>query len=148
MNERLKRFHDQQDHIDEYPFKETVYQKAYREIAAGMKTSHWIWYIFPQLKSLGYSSTAKEYGISDFNEACDYLRDPILFTRYYDMVKLVADKLAEGIDVLTLMGSDTDAKKLASSLTLFQLAAQKLAESEKNPSHQIFLILITIVRKY
>lgn len=80
----LQRFHDAQ---------KSDYQKAHDEIASGRKQSHWIWYIFPQLKSLGLSDTAQRYGIADFKEACDYLNDPILFERYLTMVKLINDQL-------------------------------------------------------
>lgn len=119
----LKRFHDMQ---------KKDYSKAYQEIKSGGKISHWIWYIFPQLKSLGFSSMSKEYGIKDLNEVCAYLKDPLLFSHYLDIVKLVNQKLRENIPVTVLMGSYTDASKLASSLTLFQEAAHFLANSEEN----------------
>ncbi len=91
----------------------------------GKKSSHWIWYIFPQLKELGYSDTAKFYGLLDLNEACAYLSDAILFAHYQAMTALVLEKLNQGIDVETLMNGEGDAGKLSSSVTLFQLACKK-----------------------
>lgn len=117
----LKRFHDAQN-------SRTGYKQAEREIQAGRKTSHWIWYIFPQLKSLGVSQNAKFYGISDMNEACSYLKDPVLFKRYAHMVQLIEQQLTH-IPLDTLMGGNTDAKKLTSSLTLFRAAAAHLSST-------------------
>lgn len=112
------------------------YNQAKMEIQSGRKTSHWIWYIFPQLKSLGYSENAKFFGISDLNEACEYLKDPVLFKRYHQMVQLVEQQL-QRIPLVTLMGGDTDAKKLMSSLTLFRQAASHLNAIQGKNNHDI-----------
>lgn len=113
------------------------YAQAKREITRGQKTSHWIWYIFPQLKELGYSDTAKHYGIVDFNEACEYLRNPELFTHYNEMATLVKQKLSEtpALQLEQLMGGQTDAKKLVSSLTLFRGVAAFLEAHPGNSQH-------------
>jgi uncharacterized protein (DUF1810 family) len=103
------------------------YDIALAEIRRGRKTSHWIWYIFPQLEGLGRSSTARVYAVRDLAEACDYLRDPLLRARYEEIAGAVHDQLARGIALEDLMGSRTDALKLVSSLTLFRAAAQRLA---------------------
>ena len=55
------------------------YDRALAEIKNGRKSSHWIWYIFPQLKILGRSKTAVYYGIENLDEAKEYLKDEILF---------------------------------------------------------------------
>jgi hypothetical protein len=55
-----------------------VYENALAEIRSGRKCSHWMWYIFPQLDGLGYSSTAKYYGIKSIDEATAYLSHPVL----------------------------------------------------------------------
>lgn len=55
--------------------QKTTYEQALAEIKAGKKTSHWIWWIFPQMKGLGFSYNSNYYGIDDLNEAQDYLRD-------------------------------------------------------------------------
>ena len=69
MKEGLSRF--RQPHQADYP-------RALSEIRNGRKTGHWIWYIFPQLKGLGYSSMSDYYGIRDLEEARAYLADPVL----------------------------------------------------------------------
>lgn len=102
------------------------YDTALAEIRGGRKTSHWIWYIFPQLEGLGRSSTARAYAIRDLAEACDYLRDPLLRARYEEIAGAVSDQLARGVSLEDLMGSRIDALKLVSSLTLFRAAAQRL----------------------
>ena len=102
------------------------FETALAELQAGRKTSHWIWYIFPQLASLGRSSTARFYGLSDLNEACDYLNDSLLRGRLLRVTEAVGRHLVVGVPVLKLMGGETDSFKLASSLTLFELADEKI----------------------
>jgi uncharacterized protein (DUF1810 family) len=103
------------------------YDTALAEIREGRKTSHWIWYIFPQLAGLGRSSMARTYAIRDLAEACEFLRDPLLRGRYAEIAGAVTEQLAHGVSLEQLMGSRTDALKLVSSLTLFRAAAQSLA---------------------
>jgi uncharacterized protein (DUF1810 family) len=106
------------------------YDTALAEIRAGGKRSHWIWYIFPQIEGLGRSSTAQAYAIRDLDEARTSLRDPILRARYEEIVAAVSEQLARGIRVEDLMGSQIDALKLVSSLTLFRAAAEQLARED------------------
>ena len=106
------------------------YDTALAEIRAGGKCSHWIWYIFPQIEGLGHSSTAQAYAIQDLEEARTYLRDPILRARYEEIVAAVSEQLARGIRVEDLMGSQIDALKLVSSLTLFRAAAERLSRED------------------
>ncbi|KTD01959.1 DUF1810 domain-containing protein [Fluoribacter gormanii] len=101
------------------------FQQAYTELESGSKQSHWIWYIFPQLKQLGFSSIAQHFGIVDFKEACAYLQDELLFRNYHAIAQLVKQQL-KTISVLTLMHGEIDTKKLVSSLTLFREAASFL----------------------
>ena len=61
--------------------QETSYPTALAEVRAGYKCSHWMWYIFPQLKWLGFSSTAQYYGINGREEARAYLKHPVLGAR-------------------------------------------------------------------
>src|SRR5437879_11177144 len=96
------------------------YDTALAEIRAGGKRNHWIWYIFPQIEGLGRSSTARAYAIQDLGEACDYLRDPILFARYEEILAAVGEQLTRRIRLEDLMGGRIDALKLVSSLTLFR----------------------------
>lgn len=108
------------------------YDIALAEIRRGRKTSHWIWYIFPQLAGLGHSDRAKRYALRDLDEACDYLRDPLLRLRYEEIGSAVGDQLARGVALEDLMGSRIDAVKLVSSLTLFRAAAQSLAATNSS----------------
>jgi uncharacterized protein (DUF1810 family) len=100
------------------------------EIRRGRKSSHWIWYIFPQIEGLGRSSTARAYALRDLAEACDYLRDPLLRAHYEEIAGAVSEQLASSRALEDLMGGNTDALKLASSLTLFRAAAQSLANDD------------------
>ena len=96
--------------------QERDYQIALNEIKSGQKMSHWIWYIFPQLKELGYSSTAKFYGINGRSEAEAYLAHPILGNR----LREVSGELLnlESCDPGYVMGYPDDLK-LKSCMTLF-----------------------------
>lgn len=105
------------------------FETALAELNAGRKNSHWIWYVFPQLASLGRSSTARFYGLTNLEEACGYLLDSQLRRRLLLVTEAVHRHLAGGTPMLTLMGSETDCFKLSSSLTLFGYAAKKLQMS-------------------
>lgn len=113
----LDRFHDAQARS---------YRDALEEMRSGQKTSHWIWFILPQLEGLGGSPTARHYAMRDIAEALDYLGDPVLRARYKEIVSAVGNQICSGTPVETLMGGRTDALKLASSLTLFCEAARIL----------------------
>ena len=95
------------------------------ELVAGVKASHWMWYIFPQLAALGQSGTAKFYGIGSLAEARDYAADPVLGPRLVELTRIVLthrDKTPRAI-----FGSPDD-MKFRSSMTLFALAAPQFAE--------------------
>ena len=99
--------------------QERDYDLALQEIHSGRKRSHWIWYIFPQLKDLGYSSTAKYYGIRDLDEAKAYLNEPTLRARLLEISKALL--LIKENDPGSVMGYPDDLK-LRSSMTLFAAA--------------------------
>ena len=99
------------------PEQENDYPVALREMKAGHKQSHWIWYIFPQLKELGKSYTAKNFGIQDINEAKEYLAHPVLGARLIEITQAILN--LNGNNPLHLMGSHVDMLKLRSSMTLF-----------------------------
>jgi uncharacterized protein (DUF1810 family) len=103
---------------------------ALREIQAGAKQGHWIWYVFPQLSDLGSSSLSRTYGIRGLGEAEEYLRDGTLRSRLLAIATAAADHLMRGASIERLMGSSTDAMKLVSSLTLFGHAARELHAAE------------------
>ena len=120
----------------------STYKQAYRELENGSKTSHWIWYIFPQLQGFGSSPNAIKYAIKDLQEACDYLQDKTLFTNYQKITLLVSEQLKKGIHIETLMGSSIDASKLASSMTLFSKTAAYLAQKGTNDHDYASLALL------
>jgi uncharacterized protein (DUF1810 family) len=107
----LARFLDAQAHD---------YEVALGELRAGEKRSHWIWYVFPQLRGLGRSDKAHFYGITSLEEARGFLADPILGKRLRECVAALLK--IRGSSAGEIMGS-VDAQKLHSSLTLFRVAA-------------------------
>jgi uncharacterized protein (DUF1810 family) len=107
-------------------------EQALTELNAGQKKSHWIWYIFPQLKEFGFSDMAKRYGIKDLSEACEYLKNPILLANYHKALKIVCTQLLKGTSAQTLMGSEVDEIKLKRSVTLFKMALEKLLQDQAN----------------
>ncbi|HVU96058.1 MAG TPA: DUF1810 domain-containing protein [Puia sp.] len=94
----------------------TSYVQALSEIRAGRKRSHWMWFIFPQLKGLGSSSNALYYGIEGLAEATAYLKDKILGARLIEISRALLT--LPGSNATTVMGSPDD-MKLRSSMTLF-----------------------------
>ncbi len=106
------------------------YAAALAEMRAGHKSSHWIWYIFPQIDGLGHSSMAQQYALQGLEETSAYLRDPLLSSRYEEIARVVAGHLDHGLSAEHLMGGRTDALKLASSITLFRAAALLMARTE------------------
>ena len=108
------------------------FQAALKEIQSGAKRGHWIWYVFPQLEGLGLSPLAQAFAIHGRGEAAAFLRDPELRTRLLTMTVAVADQLRAGgaTSLRVLMGSDIDARKLVSSLTLFRQVAREFGGLE------------------
>ncbi len=90
------------------------------ELRAGRKRTHWMWFIFPQLRALGRSETARFYGLEDVAEAASYWVHPVLGPRLAHHAALVL--AAPGADATAIMGSPDDLK-LRSCATLFALAA-------------------------
>lgn len=100
--------------------QEGMYPLALKELQEGHKRSHWMWYIFPQLKHLGHSYYAKYYGISGIVEAVTYLQHPILGQRLREVASTIL-KLQMN-DAEAIFGG-IDAKKLRSSMTMFDIAS-------------------------
>lgn len=112
-------------------FKEvqsTDYPIALEEIKSGCKKSHWMWYIFPQLKDLGYSPTAKYYGIEGKDEANAYLADEILKNRLIEISNALLS--LETSNATEVFGYPDDLK-LKSCMTLFFLVAPQIDIFEK-----------------
>ena len=100
--------------------QERSYDAALREIKSGHKVTHWMWYIFPQIAGLGFSSTAQFYAISSMQEAKDYYAHPVLGKR---LVEISEALLAlDTNDAAAVMGYPDDLK-LRSSMTLFLAAS-------------------------
>lgn len=108
---RLQRFIDAQ---------EGVHARALDELRAGRKTTHWMWFVFPQVAGLGSSAMAQRYAIGSLEEARAYLAHPVLGPRLVECTEAVlshSDRTAHDI-----LGSPDDVK-LRSSMTLFALVA-------------------------
>jgi uncharacterized protein (DUF1810 family) len=98
-----------------------VYERVCRELRQGRKESHWMWFIFPQIKGLGHSEMAQKYGISSRDEAKAYLAHPVLGPRLRECSGIVADQ--EGKSVEDIFGYPDD-RKFRSSMTLFAQTAK------------------------
>ena len=96
--------------------QESTYQKALQEIKNGYKESHWIWFIFPQIKGLGYSDKSIFYGLKNIEEANAYLNHPILGERLLEICNVLIN--LDNNDAYSIFGSP-DNLKLKSCLTLF-----------------------------
>lgn len=96
--------------------QQSVFERACRELRQGRKQSHWMWFIFPQIKGLGRSETAQKYAISSREEAAAYLAHPILGPRLRECSRIVAD--LEGVSSEDIFGYP-DEMKFRSSMTLF-----------------------------
>jgi uncharacterized protein (DUF1810 family) len=100
--------------------QEGSYQRALSEIKSGRKTTHWIWFVFPQIDGLGSSSTAKYYAIKSIDEARAYLAHPVLGPRLLEIAE--ATVAVEGRSAHEIFGSPDDLK-LCSCATLFACVA-------------------------
>lgn len=104
------------------------YPISLEEIKNGCKKSHWMWYIFPQLKDLGYSPTAKYYGIDGKEEAIAYLTDESLRSRLIEISKaLLSLKTSNATEIFGY----PDDMKLKSCMTLFFSVAPQIDIFEK-----------------
>ncbi len=99
--------------------QERSFDTALAEIRRGRKTSHWMWYIFPQLRGLGYSSTAQYYGLDGLDEARAFAADPVLIGNLRTITQALLDQPSRNANAVF---GHTDAMKLCSSMTLFELA--------------------------
>jgi uncharacterized protein (DUF1810 family) len=94
----------------------TDYAQALAEIKAGRKRSHWMWYIFPQIQGLGFSSISQRYAIQDAREAAAYIQHPVLGARLVEISRALLGLASS--NATSVMGSPDDLK-LRSSMTLF-----------------------------
>ena len=110
--------------------QESTYETARGELAAGRKRSHWMWFIFPQIRGLGLSSMAQRFAIGDLREAASYLEHPVLGARLRECTFLV--NTAEGHPISEIFDSPDDLK-FHSSMTLFAEAAKSFG-----PENRVF----------
>ncbi|HEY2076014.1 MAG TPA: DUF1810 domain-containing protein [Streptosporangiaceae bacterium] len=103
-----------------------TYERAVAELRQGRKTSHWMWFVFPQIAGLGHSPTSRLYAISSLEEARAYLAHPVLGPRLAECAEIVCG--VDGRSAEQIFGR-IDAQKLRSSATLFALA---------DPATQVF----------
>ncbi|KRE98704.1 calpastatin [Nocardioides sp. Soil777] len=108
----LQRFVRAQDEHD-------TFDRALRELRAGRKTSHWMWFVFPQLEGLGRSDMARAYAVQGLAEARAYLDHPVLGARLRECCRALLD--LRDTSAVAVLGS-VDAMKLRSSMTLFARA--------------------------
>ncbi|RJG04542.1 DUF1810 domain-containing protein [Noviherbaspirillum sedimenti] len=101
--------------------QERVYENVLSELRAGCKQSHWMWFIFPQIKGLGHSDLARKFSIASLDEARAYLRHPVLGTRLREYSRLVAE--TSGKSAEEIFGYP-DYMKFHSSMTLFAHATE------------------------
>lgn len=99
--------------------QEPVYDCVLKELQNGRKDTHWMWYVFPQLKQLGVSSTSQFYGLADINEARAYLQHPILKQRLEECFEVL---LAGKISNPTRIFGHPDDLKFHSCITIFLTA--------------------------
>ena len=111
MSADLERFVVAQEHVQ---------PDVLRELRAGRKTGHWMWFVFPQLAGLGHSEMARFYAIGSLDEARAYLAHPVLGPRLREVAGVVA--ATTGRTAVEIFGS-VDALKIRSSMTLFHRAA-------------------------
>jgi uncharacterized protein (DUF1810 family) len=97
-----------------------TYDRAIGELRRGLKTSHWMWFVFPQIAGLGQSPTSRKFGISSLEEAGAYLRHPVLGPRLTECARILTQ--VHGRSAEQIFGG-LDAQKLHSSMTLFWRAA-------------------------
>jgi uncharacterized protein (DUF1810 family) len=97
-----------------------TYDRATAELRSGRKTSHWMWFIFPQIAGLGYSPASRTYAISSLDEARAYLAHPVLGARLIECATILTR--VPGRSAEQILG-EVDALKLRSCITLFMHAA-------------------------
>src|SRR5262249_45277912 len=122
--------------------QERDFDQALGELEAGRKRSHWIWYVFPQLAGLGSSPAAQTYGLQGAEEAAAYLRHGLLRDRLLSASKAVRRHLEHEppAALRSLMGSDIDALKLVSSMTLFREIARRAGDDDVRSAADAILL--------
>lgn len=113
--------------------QQNIYPQVLKELQSGKKTTHWMWFIFPQIEGLGHSSTAKYYSIKNIEEANEYLAHPVLGKRLLECSNVLLNIDAKTADEIF---GFPDNMKLRSCMTLFKYVA---------PEQRVFA---DVVKKY
>ena len=113
--------------------QQNIYPQVAKELKTGKKTTHWMWFVFPQIEGLGLSSTAKYYSIKSIEEAKEYVAHPILRTRLLECTNIILNVHGKSAD--DIFGYP-DYLKLKSSMTLFDYV---------NPEENVFA---SVLKKY
>jgi len=128
---------DLQRFVDAQERGRPSFADALAELHRGRKTSHWIWYVFPQLRGLGRSPLADSYGLDGVDEAEAYVRDPVLGPRLLAAAEAARSHLepagGPATSIEELMGSAIDARKLVSCMTLFAPLARAANHADPRP---------------
>jgi uncharacterized protein (DUF1810 family) len=123
-HEEMQRFVEAQD-------EGGTYERALAELRAGRKTSHWMWFVFPQIAGLGQSAMSRRYAIGSLEEARAYLDHPVLGPRLVECAGALLTH--ENLTAQQILG-EIDAIKLRSSMTLFARAARPQESTYMGPS--------------
>lgn len=117
------------------------YNNALAEVTKGRKTSHWMWYIFPQIQGLGFSETSRHYGIKNKQEATAYLQHPVLGSRLVEIANALlflptndAHKIFGSPDDLKLQSSMTLFASIPSANPVFTAVLEKFFGGKKDPA--------------
>ena len=110
--------------------QESTIEQVRRELTAGEKTSHWMWFVFPQVRGLGSSPMAQRFAISGVDEAAAYLEHPVLGSRLRECTALVNSVMRRSLS--QIFGYPDDLK-FHSSMTLFSEAAERFG-----PENSVF----------
>jgi uncharacterized protein (DUF1810 family) len=118
-----------------------TYQQALRELRAGRKTTHWMWFVFPQIAGLGRSGMAQRYAVADLDEARAYLTHPVLGPRLVTSSESVlthrdssAEQILGGIDALKLRSSMTLFAHADESQTVFRTVLDTFFDGAEDPA--------------
>jgi uncharacterized protein (DUF1810 family) len=118
---------------DFLPYKKKIEEQgknAFNEMKSGHKTTHWMWYFFPQLEILGTSENSKYYGLKSFDEAKAFLQDNILRKFLIILILCVKKNINIGKTIKRIFGQ-IDSQKFLSSMTLFYYASRYLEKNNK-----------------
>jgi uncharacterized protein (DUF1810 family) len=97
-----------------------TYERAVKELRAGMKLGHWMWFVFPQIAGLGFSAMSQRYAIGSLDEARAYVAHPVLGPRLVECARILT--ATDNLTATDIFGG-IDAMKLRSCMTLFAIAA-------------------------